>query len=167
MHRALPLALAAFLLIGCQNGAAPQQAAGPDRQTAEPVTVIEQILGDDDALTIGGVMLVDRQSQLDELGVTRLDQLNIDFDRHQLVILSLGECPTGGYWGHIDGVQRVGDVLYVQARVNKPGDDQAVTQAITHPFAAAVVERTNARTAYSDPEQVHGEPHPAEAANDD
>ena len=165
LYRALPLALAAFLVVGCQSGPTQPQAAGPAQQPAEPVAVVEQILGDDAALTIGGVILVDSQQQLDDIGVTRLDQLNIDFDRHQVVILSLGECPTGGFWGHIDGVQRVGDVLYVQARVNQPGDDQAVTQAITHPFAAAVIERTAARTAYSDPEQVEGQPHPAEADN--
>ena len=168
MHRSLPLAIAAVLLVGCQTDTSRQDVAGPGLERVQPVSIVEQVLGDDPALDTAAVRLIDSQQQLDDLGVTRLNQLNINFARHQLVIASLGEQPTGGYWAHIDAVQRVGDVLYVEGRANRPGPDDAVTQAITHPFAAAVIERTGARTLRSDVDSVQGRPHPAQAdVNDD
>jgi hypothetical protein len=84
---------------------------------------------------------------LDALGAQELSELEVDLDQYDLVLVALGQQPTGGYWVHITGLQRVGDVIYVEGIANAPADDEAVTQAQTYPYAAAVIPKVNAALA--------------------
>ncbi len=167
MHRSLPLAIAAVLLVGCQTDTSRQDVAGPGLERVQPVSIVEQVLGDDPALVHTGAQLIRSEDELAGLDASALRRLDIDFQRHDLILVTAGQMPTGGTWIHIDSIDRVGDVLNVNGRVNRPGPDEAATQAITHPFAAAIIEKTRAEViARPFIDEVRGEPHPAEA-NDD
>jgi len=103
---------------------------------------VAQYLGSDPALTEPSVKLITSGTQLASMGCTALMAHlghDIDFSQYSLLLLTLGEQPTGGYWCRITGVQHRTGVLYVQGIANRPGPNEAVTQAKSYPYAAAVI----------------------------
>ena len=50
-----------------------------------------------------------------------------------------GEKPTGGYSLTIESARLEGDVVTVRLKLEEPPKDAMVTQALTYPYAAAVV----------------------------
>lgn len=157
--------MGAAMLAGCNGG----QKAGPADQAAratptvsEPVEILAHAHGNDAALARGTVRLIESADELPALGLGGLPEGlgEVNYDGQDVVIFALGEQPTGGYWVQITGVQLVSGVLYVQATVNRPGDDESVTQAVTYPYAAAVISETGAVRALSDPTEVVGQPMP-------
>ena len=146
------LVLLASLLTGCESI--------PSLPPAEPVTILDAQRGDDPALEVGMVKLFKSWDELESMGAVSLAELTVDFAQADVVLFALGVQPTGGYWADITGVQKVGEVLYVQCTVNAPGEDQMVTQAITHPYCVATITKTTATTVLSDPEEVRGKPMP-------
>ena len=50
-----------------------------------------------------------------------------------------GEKPTGGYSLAVESARLEGDLLTVRLRLEEPPPDAMVTQALTYPYAAAVV----------------------------
>lgn len=161
MHRTmLGLASAAMaaVLSGCggggQRGGDRLGDAGPT--AAEPVEILNQVHGENPALSEMAVRLIKTQDQLAALGVESLEGLAVDYGTQDVVILALGEQPTSGYWADITGVQLVGDVLYVQGIAGAPAEDAMTTQQLTYPYAAAVIPETPATRALSDIESVVG-----------
>lgn len=133
--------LLALTLAGCPSQ--PKVVDAP----AEPVTVHRQVAGDQGGPTMFVSALVqDSDAAVELLGLDHVADLNIDFETSSLVVFGLGETPTGGYWLRVQSAQFDGERLFVQFMVNVPGDDEMVTQAITYPFAAAVIDRVPAGT---------------------
>jgi hypothetical protein len=160
MEMAVWVMVASLLVLGgCQ-----QKGDGPlvdETAVAEPVEILSQTCGDDVQLTLPmGVELVRNETELRALGSSELAEMDVNFRRHDLVVLSLGEQPTGGYWGRITGIQQVGDVLYVQGIANAPGAGMSVTQALTHPYCVARIAKTTASEARSDITAVQGQEKP-------
>jgi len=62
-----------------------------------------------------------------EAGLTVLDEEN------SIILVSLGERPTGGYSVEV-GLEKQQDEILVRAIENKPGEDDVVTQVITYPY---------------------------------
>lgn len=116
----------------------------------QPLPIVQHITGDDAAFQAPKVFLIQSRQELAAVGSVELINHPIDFDRYCLVVLSLGQQPTGGYWARITAAQLQGDVLYVQGFVNRPSAGQAVSQAITHPYAAAVIPKAHPRSVQSD-----------------
>ena len=110
---------------------------------AEPVTILESKSGSSDAFKTIGRMLIKTQADYDALGKPDLHP-GIDFEANDLVIVALGEQPTGGYAIEITAIQEEGDTLFVVGSSSEPGEDAVVTQALTYPFAAAVIPNTSA-----------------------
>ncbi|MEX0887382.1 MAG: protease complex subunit PrcB family protein [Phycisphaeraceae bacterium] len=160
-HVLMPL-LAITLLFGCESDGPSPQAAGPAPQRAQPVRIVEQIHGDDPALQRTAVLWIRAEDEQDVLGSDALADLDVDFETQDVIVVAVGEVPTGGHWAYIDSVDRVGDVLNVNGRVNRPAADEAVTQAMAHPFAAAVIEKTRAATLHSGVYSVEGESFPGD-----
>ena len=131
--------LTAALLAACEPS--PQDAIGG---RTVPVPILQHHQADDPVFKEVGTVLINSQEQLDSHGSLSLGDLDIDFDRHSLVILAVGEQPTGGWSATITGVQQRGDALYFQGLVHQPGADDVVSQALTYPIAAAVIEKVNA-----------------------
>jgi hypothetical protein len=111
---------------------------------AEPVAILNQHQGSEAALAGPDVFVVNSQEQLQALGCEDLIDKGIDFSRRSLVIVALGERPTGGHTVLINGVQLQNSDLYVQGVATEPSPDATVTQALTHPYAAAEVDKIDA-----------------------
>lgn len=127
----------------------------------EPVAIHSRVTGSSDKLTEPAVYLINDATTLENIGAKQLSDINVDFDTQSLVVLSLGQCPTGGYWAHIDGVQILGETIIVQGTANKP--DGTTTQALTFPFEAAVVSKVRG-TPVPDISSVEGQDHPSDDA---
>ena len=56
-----------------------------------------------------------------------------------------GEKPTGGYSLALESVRLEGDRLTIRLTLKEPAPDAIVTQALTYPYAAAVVRDTSLR----------------------
>jgi hypothetical protein len=64
---------------------------------------------------------------------------SVDFSRERLVVVSMGERPSGGYAIEVDGVFLSGGTLYVSVQEVSPGSDCMTTAALTQPVAAVAV----------------------------
>ena len=146
--------LAGGLVAGCAND--QKTAKGPEHSMSEPVAIKKAQAGSDNALTSAGVQVVNSKVELNELGAD-LAALEPNFEEESVIILSLGEKNSGGYWVEITGVQQVGETLYIQAVANQPGENEFVTQAIEYPYAAVVVEKVEPATVIPDLDQVEGQ----------
>jgi len=175
----LAIAAIAALTFGCESttheppadagagvdGGAADTGAMPDVRSAadaSAVTIVEQVVGDDPAFVLPDVLLLTSQDEADAAGVPIALTDGVDWDAHAMVVVAMGRRSTGGYWARIAGVQQVGDTVYVQGLANAPGPDDMVTQAITHPFAAAKIEPVDADKVRADITSVTGQRPPAD-----
>jgi hypothetical protein len=133
------VALAMVTLAGC-GGAAKTNGKSPTLSGVtgtQPVPILAQKSGSDAAFATAQEYLINAA------GDTKADltDLNANFDTQSVVVIALGEVPTGGHEVEITGVQKKGDTLYVQFKVKQPGPDAVTTQAISHPYAAALIPK--------------------------
>jgi hypothetical protein len=152
--------LAGLVLIagGCNSTGNGAMSLGP----TTPLTIEAQIQSDDPGFKYPDLCLITSKADLEKLHSQELSNKGIDFDTHTVVLLTLGEKPTGGYWGQILGVEVSGDDVYVQGMVNGPAKDAMATQTVTHVYAAAVCPRFAARNLHKDGiAAVTGLPQPA------
>ena len=146
-HLALLTLLCSTTLLGCAGSdepatSAPSRSAAADA-TVEAVPIRARISGDQLAVENQSLSLLDGM-QMTQLGLTeRLQEAGFTVDpaRHSVVLLSLGEQPTGGYEARITALQRKGDLLYVQGTAERPAADATTTQQVTYPFSAVVVDK--------------------------
>ena len=143
--------LAALLVLaGCQSDATLSS-------NAMGVAILNQMRGNDPALRDPAVKLINSQEELTALASEALSKLTVDFHAQSLLIVALGQKPTGGYWVRIDAVQRQGADLYLQGVANAPGNDQMTTMMLTYPFAAAVIpKQQDVQTLHPEVESVQG-----------
>ena len=111
---------------------------------AQPVVIIESASGTSAALTDLGVMLIKTQAEYDALGEPDIFPGEFDFDQYDLVIVALGQQPSGGYSVDITSIQQAGDKLLVNGTTRRPGEDEFVTTALTYPYDAAMIANTSA-----------------------
>lgn len=64
---------------------------------------------------------------------------SVDFNRERLVVVSMGERPSGGYAIEVEGVFQSGGSLYVSVLEVSPGSDCMTTTALTQPVAAVAL----------------------------
>ncbi len=110
---------------------------------AAPVEILGGIQGTDLRIEDHTLVILDR-SAYDQLGLSEkfaAQDIDVDLDRHSVILLSLGEQPTGGYSTQITALQLKDDTLYVQATAAAPAAGDATTQALTYPYSAVVVEK--------------------------
>ena len=139
----------AVTLTGCQSGGEGGPSEAAPSALASPVEIVEGMTGDSEALAgVVGVRLIKTQEQFDALGDPRIYP-SLDFEEFDLVIASLGQRNTGGYAVEITALQQEGATLVVVGHATVPGEDAVTTQAITHPYAAAVIANTDATLAVS------------------
>ena len=65
----------------------------------------------------------------------------VDFSEHIVVVAAMGTRPTGGHSIAIERIVREGDDLIVEVVETEPGPMCIVTQALTSPVTAVIVER--------------------------
>lgn len=148
------LGLVAVILAGC-NGT--EQPVPPG--LVRPLPIHEHVAGND-LKTPDLMLLINTRAELDALGHERLSALNVDFRRRSLLIVTLGEKPTSGWWVRIDSAQRHGSDVYFQGVVSAPGEAQVVNPALTYPYAAAVIPKVEAVRLHPEMASVKGKvPH--------
>lgn len=161
------LAAAMALLVGCNgsesvedDGAVKTPAAD---DTMVPLVIRAQHTGQQSGVEERMIKLITSQSELDALGSEELSKLKVDFQSRSLVVATMGQRSTGGFWVWIDGVQKRGGRLYVQGRENRPAMDEMTTQVITTPYAAVEIDRVSGGLLLVESfEPVTGKPSPAE-----
>lgn len=157
----LPVLGGLLVLAGCETAPEEQaQAPRPEVAQTQAVEILRQISGDHGQLVSPTVRLIKTQAEYQQVVPGGIQGLDINFEQEDLVLLALGQQATGGYWARITGLQRAGRTLYVQGVANAPGPNEMATQAITHPFAAAVIPETRATRARSDIASVRGQQPP-------
>lgn len=115
-------------------------------ETSEGAPLARQVTQSDHCgLTAPGVVYVERYDQLERLSRLpaqnlALDALaNVDFEREHLVLVGLGQKPTGGYGVTLDSSAINDDVLELAVNVRQPSAGVMVTQALTTPCAVIAV----------------------------
>ncbi len=154
------MALACVAMAGCSSSGGAASKSQSDVLAVAPVSIVSRTAGSDAALKDTGVYLVNDAAALEKFGSDELAKIEVDFASQSLIILAQGEQSSGGYWVHINGVQTLGDIIYVQGVANIPGQG-ATTQALTHPYEAVVVAKVKG-TIVPDIAQVVGQEHPAD-----
>ena len=141
-------AVACSALVGCGSSGSGTVASDDAVVIglAQPVIVLERFNGSSPALPTIGKMHIQTQAQYDALGDESIFPGGIDFDQNDLVIVSLGERPTGGYAIEIDSVQLQGGELAVTGKASTPGPDANTTQALTYPYSAVLIANTPANS---------------------
>ena len=67
----------------------------------------------------------------------------VDFARDMVVLVGLGERPSGGWRVEVRSVEREGAFLRVRARALPPPAGTAQAAALSHPFHAVRVPRSD------------------------
>ena len=137
-------ALACSALVGCKGDGGSTAPSDSGSALAQPVTILERVNGNSDALTTIGKMHIQTKQAYDALGDADIFPGEIDFDQHDLVIVALGEQPTGGYSVNIESIQLQGGELAVTGKATAPGPDDVTTQALTYPYSAVLIPNTAA-----------------------
>lgn len=120
------------------------------------VEILRRYHGSDPGFTEAMVLLINSREELESLNSSQLIDQPIDFDSESLILLALGEKPTGGYWARITAVQHQNNFLYVQGMANRPHRDQTVPQTLTYPYDAAVIKKIRSAQVRSEIESVLG-----------
>ena len=139
MKTSLQWVLMLATLFGIRCASEPMASAPePVRPVAMPI--LAEGTGNNHNLKRAGLYLIQSEDQLASMGLDELFS-SARFDQQSLILLALGERPTGGYAATITGVTQVCDRIHVRGTAVSPGPDDAVTLAYTHPYAMAVVSK--------------------------
>src|SRR5688572_2509444 len=79
----------------------------------------------------------------------------VDFVQEMLVVVALGERPTGGFGIFADSAFTEGEELVIRVRTIAPGPRCYTTQALTQPVDVARVPRTDLAVRFRDQPEVH------------
>jgi hypothetical protein len=132
------LVFTALTITGCNM--TNRNNTGPDTTNLQPVEVQSRYAGQYASFEKPGVYILNTPAQLSELD-GNIDASQVDFSNQSVVVLAAGTRPTGGYWAYLTSLQLAGNMLYVQGRVNSPGQGAMTTQALTQPWSAVVVPK--------------------------
>lgn len=135
--------VASFAMIGCK-GSGDTCCGTCGGGLAQPVTIGERVNGNSAALKTIGALHIETKEQFEALGDANIFPGDLNFDDIDLVIVALGEQPTGGYSVNIESIQLAGGELAVAGKASSPGPDAVTTQALTYPYSAVVIPNTKA-----------------------
>lgn len=138
-----------LLIVGCAGSQAKDTSTPDDKMTtitqpmAENVEILGKVAGDQLPIKSHGLGLINAAA-LGDLGLRETfaaEGVELDLAEHSVILFSLGKQPTGGYAADINGLQRKGDQLYVQATAIAPNTDEATTEAVSYPYCAVAVKK--------------------------
>jgi hypothetical protein len=136
--------LSLSVLTGCETASDVMPYQTMD--LAEPVEILHSVIGGHPGLNRAGLTLISSQSQLDALGVDGLVGRDVNFNNEAIVLATLGEMPTSGYWIVINAVHQEGDLLQIYGQANRPPTDAMAGQVLTYPYCAVIIPNTGATT---------------------
>jgi protease stability complex PrcB-like protein len=112
---------------------------------AQPVDILHKVVGGHPTLNKPDLKLITSQTQLDALGVADLIGRDVNFNNESVVLASLGEMPTNGYWINITTIYQEGDTLQIYGSANRPSPDAMAGQVLTYPYCVVVIPSTSAK----------------------
>jgi hypothetical protein len=68
-------------------------------------------------------------------------KVDVDWDKHMLIVVTAGVQPTGGYRVEITDVTKGDDTMTVRWKLHKPKPGDLTTSALTHPAEMVLVEK--------------------------
>src|SRR5262245_36688304 len=68
-------------------------------------------------------------------------KIDVDWDKHMLIVVTGGVQPTGGYRVEIRDVKQTGETMAVHWKLHKPMPGTLTTSALTHPAEIVLVEK--------------------------
>ena len=120
----------------------------PPAAEGTPVPVVQEWSGHYSAQeTAGRVVVRDAQAWARLWGslqghvVPKPEAPKVDFQKHMVIAAMMGTKPTGGYAVRITSVVE-NEKIVVSVREQSPGPDDMVTMALTSPYQAVVVARS-------------------------
>lgn len=128
------LLAASFGLTGCDSSQSVVI-----ENPAEPIEIVDSGYGSDPSLLFADAFLLKNERQVKATGSESLAAMDVDYKANALVVVALGQKPTGGYGAAIDSVQLEGGTLVVNVDIDTPGEDAAASEALTFPYAYAVI----------------------------
>lgn len=143
-----------LVVVGCETTSKEMPYQTMD--LAEPVDAIHKTIGGHPALSEPGLVLINTQAELDALGADELIGRAVNFNNEQIVLATLGEMPTSGFWINITAIHEEGDLLQVYGQANRPTADMMAGQVLTYPYCAVVIPRTGAYIVRDQIESVEG-----------
>lgn len=130
------LAMTMAMAIGCES---TQMGGGKSGKAHE---IVAHYHGDDAGLAFPEPLVVHSKAELEALSSTELADIDyIEWDKHSVVILALGEQATSGYWAHINSVTEADGKLYINATVNSPAGGGEAGKS--YPYCAVEVPKFN------------------------
>ncbi len=138
----LTVMLCLSVLSGCET--VPDVMPYQTMDLAEPVEILHTVIGGHPALKEPAVTLINSKSELDALGAGDLIGRDVNFYNEAVVLATLGEMPTSGYWINITTVHQEGDNLYIYGQANRPAADMMAGQVLTYPYCAVVIPKSGA-----------------------
>jgi len=115
-------------------------------ETADGAPLARQITASDQCgIGSEGLAYVSDEDDLARLGEWSMQNLSmkpiraLDFDREHILVIGLGQKPTGGYGLTLANSRIVGDTLKITVILRRPPADAMVTQVLTTPCAVMAV----------------------------
>ena len=148
----------ALALGACSSGPASPESSGGLPLRLEPLTVDGTLVGE----RYSGLTTRERLVVRDDAAWASLwSQITahvqptpalpaVDFGREQLIVVSSGTKPTGGYGIDVAEVREAEGALHVVVRETAPGDRCMTTAALTAPVAVVRVPRSDARIVFEE-----------------
>ena len=84
----------------------------------------------------------------EEMAASQLKVKKIDWDKQMIIVIYGGERPTGGYSVDVKSLEVKDKKLIVHWKLNTPGPDDIVTQAITYPELVLLVDRFDGQVVF-------------------
>jgi len=150
--------LSLSVFVGCETTSDEMPYTTMD--LAQPVEILHTVVGGHPSLDAPGLMLISSQDQLDELGSDDLIGRPVNFDNEVVVLATLGEMPSSGYWINVTSIYQEGDTLQVYGQANRPGGDTMTGQVLTYPYCVVVIQRSGATMVGDQIESVEGQDPP-------
>ncbi len=139
---ALIVMLSLSVFSGCE--ATTQRTPYQTMDLAQPVDILNTVVGGHPSLTQPDLKLITSQAQLQALGAGDIIGRDVNFNNESIVLATLGEMPTSGYWINITTVYQEGDTLQIYGQANRPSADAMAGQVLTYPYCAVVIPNTGA-----------------------
>jgi hypothetical protein len=147
MRRALAAVAVGLAVVSCRVAGAGPDAPAVSRSSAQAVPADREWRGQHGGPRTPTELVARSEAEWQRLAASfglRPPLPPIDFSRHMVVAVGLGQRPTGGYAVTILGAAERAGVLHVRYQERRPGPGELVTQALTTPYHARVLPRSDA-----------------------
>lgn len=78
------------------------------------------------------------------------EPIGVDFEKEMIIVVFMGQCPTGGYSINIIDVVENADKLEVQVTRKRPASGDTVPMVVTQPFCLVRMERVDKEAVFLD-----------------